>query len=123
MGVACGMRIDKTMHEPQPMQYSENNKKIAIDGHKASLANEAMELQQKTPNKEEIDMAISVLNESMEPLRTNVKFEMHEKLEKYYVSVVDTNTDEVLKEIPPKKMLDMYAEMAEFMGILVDEKI
>ncbi|MFD0954334.1 flagellar protein FlaG [Virgibacillus natechei] len=77
----------------------------------------------KTTNKEEIDMAISMLNESLDPIRTNVKFEMHERLEKYYVSVVDTNTDEVLKEIPPKKMLDMYAEMAEFMGILVDEKI
>ncbi|WP_342744356.1 flagellar protein FlaG [Oceanobacillus rekensis] len=42
---------------------------------------------------------------------------------KYYVTVIDSNTREVIKEIPPKKMLDMYAEMADFMGMLVDKKI
>ncbi|MFP3361912.1 flagellar protein FlaG, partial [Planococcus sp. SIMBA_143] len=50
------------------------------------------------------------------------KFELHDKLEKYYVTVVDSETKEVIKEIPPKKFLDMYAQMAEFMGILIDEK-
>ena len=68
-------------------------------------------------------MAIFKINELVEPLRRNLKFELHDKLDKYYVTVIDSNTREVIKEIPPKKMLDMYAEMADFMGILVDKKI
>lgn len=77
----------------------------------------------KEPNKEAVEQAIDNLNNFLEPVRRNLKFELHDKLEKYYVTVVDSTTDEVIKEIPPKQILDMYAEMAEFMGLLVDRKI
>lgn len=70
-----------------------------------------------------VEEAVDNLNQFLEPSRRNLKFELHDKLDKYYVTVVDSTTDEVIKEIPPKKILDMYAAMAEFMGLLVDEKI
>ncbi|SES71458.1 flagellar protein FlaG [Salinibacillus kushneri] len=63
------------------------------------------------------------LNKFLEPIHTSIRYEFHEKLEDYYVTIVDQETDEVIKEIPPKKMLDMYAAMAEFMGFIVDEKV
>ncbi|WP_284139270.1 MULTISPECIES: flagellar protein FlaG [unclassified Virgibacillus] len=74
-------------------------------------------------NQEEVEMVVSKLNEFVQPLRTDLKFQLHEKLNEYYVEVVDPITKEVVKEIPPKKFLDMYAAMAEYMGILIDEKI
>lgn len=70
-----------------------------------------------------VEEAVDNLNHFLEQSRRNLKFELHDKLDKYYVSVVDSKTNEVIKEIPPKKILDMYAAMAEFMGLLVDEKI
>lgn len=73
--------------------------------------------------REAVEEAVDNLNQFLEPSRRNLKFELHDKLDKYYVTVVDSTTDEVIKEIPPKKILDMYAAMAEFMGLLVDEKI
>lgn len=74
-------------------------------------------------NKEELLEAVDELNTFLEPVRRNLKFELHEKLERYYVMVIDSNTSEVIKEIPPKKILDMHAAMMEFMGLLVDRKI
>lgn len=74
-------------------------------------------------NKNTVETVVSKLNNLIEPLRTDLKFQYHEKLNEYYVTVVNPLTSEVIKEIPPKKMLDMYAEMAELMGILIDEKI
>ncbi|WP_182199657.1 flagellar protein FlaG [Paraliobacillus salinarum] len=74
-------------------------------------------------DKKQIEGMIGALNDFLEPTRTSVKFELHDKLDEYYVTVVDTSTNEVVKEIPPKKMLDVYAAMAEFMGFIVDEKI
>lgn len=53
---------------------------------------------------------------------TNLQFVYHEELNEYFVEVIDPVTNEVLKEIPPKKMLDMYAEMVMFSGIFIDEK-
>lgn len=115
------MRLDKVMHGG-PLLYGEHNRQRTTAMDRPNDKNVALQ-QEYIPNQKEVNAAISTLNELMEPSRTNLKFELHDKLEKYYVSVVDTNTDEVIKEIPPKKMLDMYVEMAEFMGILIDEKI
>ena len=38
------------------------------------------------------------------------------------VRVIDNNTNEVINEIPNKKILDMVAKMCEMAGILVDKK-
>ena len=38
------------------------------------------------------------------------------------VKVVDPNTDKVIREIPPEKILDMVAKMWEVVGLFVDEK-
>lgn len=83
----------------------------------------ALKEENKVVAKEDIEKVIDKMNGFLEPVRRNLKFEMHEKLEKYYVTVVDADKNEVIREIPPKKLLDMYAEMAELIGILINEKI
>ena len=75
------------------------------------------------PNKEQLDEVIDSINAFMKPSTTSLKFELHEKLNDYYVTVIDDDTKEVIREIPSKKMLDMYAAMKEFMGLVIDEKI
>jgi len=77
----------------------------------------------KEISKEQIQETVDTLNEFIKPTRHHLQFELHEELERYFVSVVNPETDEIIREIPPKKMLDMYAKMAEYMGFLVDEKI
>lgn len=73
--------------------------------------------------KEKLEEVVSGLNHFLEPAHTSIRFKMHEQLNKYYVVIVNDNTNEVVKEIPPKKLLDVYAAMAEHLGLLVDRKI
>lgn len=80
-------------------------------------------LQNDVIHKDNIESEAAKLNELMEPLRTNLKFELHDKLDEYYVTVINQSTNETIREIPPKQFLDMHAGMLEFMGILIDEKI
>ena len=56
-------------------------------------------------------------------VNASIKLVLHDKLNDYYVKVIDENTHEVIKEIPSKKLLDTYANMMEFVGLLVDKKI
>jgi len=63
------------------------------------------------------------LNNLLETTNTKLRYEFHEKLERYYVTLVDSETDQVVREIPNKKLMDMYAAMLEFTGIFVDKKI
>lgn len=78
---------------------------------------------QVKPTKEQLEKVIIAMNDMLEPAHTSSKFVLHEKLNDYYVQIVDEVTQEVVKEIPNKKFLDMYAEMIDFMGVFVDVKI
>ncbi|MGP7818516.1 flagellar protein FlaG [Niallia sp. 01092] len=73
-------------------------------------------------NEKKLHDIIQGMNKFMQPSHTSVKFQLHEKLNEYYVTIVDDVTDEVVKEIPSKKFLDMYAAMTEFVGLVVDKK-
>jgi flagellar protein FlaG len=53
---------------------------------------------------------------------THLQFHLHDKLNEYYVEVVDDQTKEVIRQIPSKKILDVAAKMQEMIGLLVDEK-
>ena len=52
------------------------------------------------------------------------KFEIsvHEKTKDIMVRVVDTRTNETIREIPPQKIVDLVANLCEIAGILFDEK-
>jgi flagellar protein FlaG len=39
------------------------------------------------------------------------------------VKVLNKDTGELIREVPPEKTLDLVASMMEIAGILVDEKI
>ena len=63
------------------------------------------------------------MNKFLESVDTELRFKMHDELHEYYVTIVDSKTDEVVREIPSKKLMDMHAEMKKFLGILIDRKI
>nr|WP_285841619.1 flagellar protein FlaG [Psychrobacillus sp. MER TA 171] len=63
------------------------------------------------------------MNKFLESTNTELRFKYHDELEMYYVTLVNSKTDEVVREIPSKKLMDMYAAMCEFVGIFVDKKI
>ncbi|NGP44930.1 flagellar protein FlaG [Bacillaceae bacterium SIJ1] len=75
------------------------------------------------PIKSQVDEVLESVNHMLKPLHTRLKFEMHENLNEYYITLVDTDTKEVIREIPPKKMLDAYYAMLEQFGIVIDKKV
>lgn len=51
------------------------------------------------------------------------KFGIHEKTNRIIIKLVDRDTQEVIKEIPPEKTLDLLAKRMELAGVLVDERM
>lgn len=70
-----------------------------------------------------VEKAVRSINEFMEVQNKSSKFVLHDGLDKYYVRLVDSKTEEVIKEIPPKRLLDAFYEMQKLAGMIVDEKI
>lgn len=63
------------------------------------------------------------MNKFLETTKTELRFKYHEELETYYVTLINSQTDEVVREIPSRKLMDMYAAMRDFLGLFVDKKI
>jgi flagellar protein FlaG len=79
--------------------------------------------QQHGQSKEKTEKVVSSMNDFLKASNSHLKFEFHDDLKEYYVTLVDDKSNEVIREIPSKKLLDMYAAMTEYVGLLVDKKI
>lgn len=77
-------------------------------------------LEQGQPSKEQIKQAVEKINKNMS--HSEVLFGIHDATNRITIKVVDKETKEVIKELPPEKTLDMIAKVWEMAGILVDEK-
>lgn len=69
-----------------------------------------------------LNKAIEKANRTMAIEQRQLEFRIHEKTNEIMVRVVDAETKEVLREIPPEKLLDMFASMLEMAGLLIDER-
>ena len=69
---------------------------------------------------EQIRKAVEQMNKQMH--NSEAIFGIHEETNRVTIKIVDKETDEVIKELPPEKTLDMIARVWEMAGILVDEK-
>ena len=81
---------------------------------------EQKDIQDVSPEK--VKNAISEINKKIRPTHTQCEFKFHEETNRISITVKDSETDEVIKEIPPEKTLDMIAKTLELAGLLVDEK-
>ena len=81
-------------------------------------AGNAAEKQQAS--NEQIRKAVEKLNKNMS--HSEAVFGFHEETKRVTIKIVDKDTKEVIKELPPEKTLDMIAKVWEMAGILVDEK-
>ncbi|WIV12019.1 flagellar protein FlaG [Proteiniborus sp. MB09-C3] len=119
------MRVESI--KTNDIQYSSQrlstgeNRQNELPGNREIESKEVMP--QKKYTEEELKSAITSVNKAINPYDRKLEFSIHEATRLISVKVIDTNTDEVIREIPPEKILDMVAKLWEIAGIIVDQKI
>lgn len=103
-----------TAYDPTTVKVAETEKQDSQGGQSSSYAN-----QQQASN-EQIRKAVEQLNKSMS--HSEAVFGIHEATNRVTIKIVDKDTKEVIKELPPEKTLDMIAKVWELAGIMVDER-
>ncbi len=75
--------------------------------------------------KQDLEQAVDIANQSMRMGNYHLEFKMHEGSGRYQVKVVDSETQDLIREIPPEQVLNFAARvkemLAEELGIIVDE--
>lgn len=69
---------------------------------------------------EQIKKAVEQLNKRLS--NAEAVFGIHDDTHRVTIKLVDKDTKEVIKELPPEKTLDMIAKVWELAGILIDER-
>jgi len=67
-----------------------------------------------TLNNEELKEMIDRINEKLNGLNREVQFKMDDKVDVRYISVVDTKTEEVIREFPPEEIRSLMGRLREF---------
>lgn len=73
-------------------------------------------------SRKELVKKVEQLNDAMDLFNRKLSFQVHEETQRIYVQILNSETGEVIKEIPPEKFLDMLENISEAIGIIVDEK-
>jgi flagellar protein FlaG len=71
---------------------------------------------------QELIKAIEKANKAIQGITTTFEFKIHEATKQIMVKVLNKETGETVREIPPEKILDMVASMWEKAGILIDQR-
>ena len=72
------------------------------------------------PKSEDVDRLVELINEAMEILNYKLKFTVHKETNQVVVKVLDKETDEVIREIPPEQILNLVAKFRDAMGLFID---
>lgn len=86
------------------------------------VSNNNGNIKEKKVSKEELIHAVNTANESLKTHNRELKYSVHKETNTIMVKLIDSNTNETIKEMPPEKILDMVAKMWEMAGIFIDER-
>ncbi len=115
---ASSVRASKEISETvAPEQVAEQNTtQPAVEEIKRQ------QVEEKEVDEKVLDKSIEQANKSLSAYNRRIERAIHETTKTMMYSVIDTTTDEVIHEFPPKKIQDMIAKMWELAGLFVDEK-
>ncbi len=82
----------------------------------------AGDIEEKEPSKNSMDAAMSELNRKLVMQDTRCEYRYDEDTNRVAIKVIDKDTDEVIKEIPPEETLESIKKIWEIAGIIIDEK-
>ncbi|MBY3619234.1 flagellar protein FlaG [Acinetobacter sp. CUI P1] len=118
-----------TSVQSKPEVVSVSSEQVATASQVAGIRNTRdMSLKEKqgvnvSVAEEQLIRTIERAVKSLQGPQTTLEISIHEKTHDIMVKVLNKDTGELIREVPPEKTLDLVAKMMEIAGILVDEKI
>ncbi|MCK5818658.1 MAG: flagellar protein FlaG [Psychromonas sp.] len=75
------------------------------------------------PTQEEVEIVIKELNEFMETTKRGLSFSVDKQLGIELVSVMDLETEEVIRQIPSEELVVLRKKMDDIAGVLFETKV
>jgi len=76
-----------------------------------------------SPGRTELEDAITKVQKAVEPVARALQFSIDDATGKAIVKVVDSNTDEVIRQIPSEELLSIARALDKLQGLLVKQEV
>jgi len=80
------------------------------------------ERSERAEGRDSLRRAVDEINSSIAIYRRHLGIRYHEPTNRRIVTVFDSDTNEVLREIPPESVLEAHANMLEMVGLFVNTR-
>jgi uncharacterized FlaG/YvyC family protein len=100
---------------PTPMPVQSTTAPAPVESYDASTSNER-------GGGESLQRAVMEINSSLAIHGRHLSVQMHEATGRHMVTVYDSETNEVVREIPPARVLDAHANVLAIAGLLMDTR-
>lgn len=81
------------------------------------------ELSLAKQQEQQIKAALENANKQAQMSHTSARFLYHDDINRISISIVDTETDKVIREYPAEETLNMLSKLYELVGLMVDEPV
>ena len=78
-----------------------------------SAAEEKFSAANQEPKAQELTANVEKLNALVGDIRRELRFSVHEGTDRLMIQVINSNTDEVVREIPPEAVLDLIEHLKD----------
>lgn len=115
--------VQRTKPTPEQRQNSDQ-----VQGRGASQVREAGQAERAGKDQvtvsdlgmDQMEEIKESLNEALRPINIALNFEKNENIEDLVVKILNRDTEEVIRQIPPEAMLNMAQRIDEMTGLLVN---
>lgn len=76
---------------------------------------------QRDLSREEIADVVDRLNSGVKDMHERLTFSIHEKTQRVVVKIINTDTNEVIRELPAREAIKLLEHIQDFLGMIVDE--
>ena len=113
--------VEYSSNEAQPVEKVDATTVVVENAQGKGQYNTDEQTTEQQSKNDRIKKAVEELNRKLN-VNSEAVFGIHEDTNRVTIKIVDRNSKEVIREVPPEKTLDMIAKVWEIAGILVDEK-
>ncbi len=116
--------LDQKTSDPNVQRVKSSGQEVQIfKNAKGAIKEERpVAMEERKVSNNEIIRSIERANEKVTTKNTELRFSVHEKTRAIMIKVMNSDTQEVIREIPSEQILDMVANFMELAGLYIDEK-
>lgn len=77
----------------------------------------------EVPNRAQVDRAVESVNNLAQSLKRKLEFSINDSTGHTVIKIVDSESGDVIRQIPPEEMIRLAERLREVQGLIVDSRV